>query len=125
LTPLGTINEQRLSEEMKGPTDLVSCKICLKDRCPIKQRYRSSNPTIQAITHEHVDNILQEEELFSNRWSSSIVLARKKDESTFFCIDYRCLNTVTEKNTYSLPRVNATLYNLRGAKYLSTIDLKS
>ena len=41
------------------------------------------------------------------------------------CIDFGRLNLVTEKDAYPLPQVNTILDNLRGATYLSTIDLKT
>lgn len=52
----------------------------------------------------------------TNSCSSSVVLARKKDGSYRFCIDYRKLNTVIEKDAYPLPQVNATLDKLMAAK---------
>ena len=42
-----------------------------------------------------------------------------------FCVDFRRLNTVTRKDEYPLPQVNATLDKVKGARYLSTIDLKN
>jgi len=58
-------------------------------------------------------------------WSSPVVIAKKKDGRPRFCIDFRKVNEVTEKDAYPLPQVEATLDKLRGAKYLSTIDLKN
>ena len=39
--------------------------------------------------------------------------------------DFRRLKSVTERDAYPLPQVNATLDKLRGARYLSTINLKN
>lgn len=49
---------------------------------------------------------------------------RKKDGKYRFCIDFRRVNEVTERDAYPLPHITATLEKLRGARYLSTLDLK-
>jgi len=60
----------------------------------------------------------------TSAWSSPIVIVRKKDGKPRFCIDFRKVNEVTNRDAYPLPHISATLDKLRGAKYLSTIDLK-
>jgi len=58
-------------------------------------------------------------------WSSPVVIVRKKGGGHRFCIDFHKLNAVSEKDAYPLPHITATLDKLRGAKYLSTLDLKN
>jgi hypothetical protein len=48
----------------------------------------------------------------------------KKDETWRLCIDYRALNQITIKNRYPIPRIDDLLEQLKGAKFLSNIDLK-
>ena len=42
-----------------------------------------------------------------------------------FCVDYRKLNDVTIKDSYPLPRIDNSIETLSGAKWFSTLDLKS
>ena len=58
-------------------------------------------------------------------WSSPIVLAKKKDGSVRFCIDYRKVNAITRKDAYPLPRIDETLDTLAGSKLYTTLDLKT
>ena len=58
-------------------------------------------------------------------WCSPAVLIPKRDGSTRFCIDYRRLNAVTIPNSNPLPRTDDTLSALGGAKWFSTLDLRS
>ena len=54
-----------------------------------------------------------------------VVLVRKKDGSTRFCIDYRKLNAATKKDSYPLPRTDTTLDAFGGSVWFSTLDLQS
>ena len=58
-------------------------------------------------------------------WASPIVLVQKKDGSSGFCVDYRKLNNVTQKDAYSLLRTDDTLSTLAGSQWFSTLDLVS
>lgn len=58
-------------------------------------------------------------------WASPVVLVRKKDNTTRFCIDYRKLNSVTKIDSYPLPRIADCFDSLSGSKMFSTMDLAS
>ncbi|KRX25366.1 Transposon Ty3-I Gag-Pol polyprotein [Trichinella nelsoni] len=58
-------------------------------------------------------------------WYSTVVLVRKKDGSSRFCINYRELNEVTWKDAQPLPRIDATFVALAGTKCFTTLDLAS
>ena len=55
-------------------------------------------------------------------WCNEVVLVWKKDGTLRFCIDFRCLNTHMKKDSYPIPKCPESLV---GARYFSTIDLKS
>jgi len=57
--------------------------------------------------------------------ASPVVLVRKKDSTSHFCVDYRKVNLVTHKDAYPLPRISDVLDTLAGSKLFSTLDLIS
>ena len=61
----------------------------------------------------------------SSPWASPVVLVPKKDGTLRFCIDYRRLNSVTQKDVYPLPRVDDILVALGESKFFSSLDLAS
>ncbi|GBM22683.1 Transposon Ty3-I Gag-Pol polyprotein [Araneus ventricosus] len=78
---------------------------------------------VERLVREMVDNVIIEES--SGPRASPIVLVKKKDGSTRFCVDYRKLNEITIRDIYPLPRLNDTLDALNGSQWFSTVDLKS
>lgn len=58
-------------------------------------------------------------------WSSPVVLVKKKSGETRFCVDYRKLNNVTIKNSWSSSNIDDMLTYLGNAKYFSSLDMYS
>lgn len=109
-----------------GCTHLVEHEI-ITDSPPIKQRYYPVSPMVQ----KHIDEELQKMldlgviQKSNSSWSSPIILVPKKEGGYRFCVDFRKLNGVTKKDAYPLPYVSAILDRLKGAKYLSSLDIKT
>ena len=58
-------------------------------------------------------------------WGAPILFVKNIDGTLRLCIDFRQLNKETIKNKYPLPRIDDLFDQLRGAKILSKIDLRS
>ncbi|GFW09580.1 retrovirus-related Pol polyprotein from transposon 412 [Trichonephila clavipes] len=110
-----------------GHTTVTQHRIDTADHPPIKQHPRrlpfAKQEEVGTLLREMQENDIIEPS--SSPWASPIVLVRKKDGSTRFCVDYRKLNDVTKKDSYPLPRIDDTLDTLSGHKWFSNLDLKS
>ena len=60
----------------------------------------------------------------SSKWSSPVVMVRKKD-GLRFCVDYRELNKITKRDIFPLPYVDNLLGQLGNSRYFTTLDLAS
>ena len=110
-----------------GRTALVKHSINTGTSAPIKCPPRRVAPARREEMQRAVDDLAAQGvvERSDSPWSSAVVLVKKKDGSQRFCVDYRALNDVTVKDSYPLPRIDDTLDALSGARWFSTLDLKS
>ncbi|GBN83301.1 Retrovirus-related Pol polyprotein from transposon 297, partial [Araneus ventricosus] len=115
------------SDSDVGRCNMTQHRINTGNHPPIKQYPRrlplAKKEEAERLVKEMVDNGIIEES--SGPWASPIVLVKKKDGSTRFCVDYRKLNEITIKDSYPLPRIDDTLDALNGSQWFSTLDLKS
>ena len=85
---------------------------------------RRTPSVFQGEDEMHLDKILAASVIRPSitDWASVPVLVRKKDESVRRCVDYRALNKVTIKDTYSLPLIEECLDTLAGNQWFSKLD---
>jgi hypothetical protein len=93
----------------------------------VNTRSRPYSPEEFSKLVEEVRKMLQQRIIRSStsRFSSGIVMVRKKDNTIRFCIDYRKLNSITIPDAYPLPRIDEIIDRLYGAKFFSKMDLRS
>ena len=94
---------------------------------PIRQSVRRLSPQRRSEVQQVLNDMLKNGvvERSTSPWASPIVLVRKKDGSTRFCVDYQKVNQITHKDAYPLSRIDATLDAMAGSKWFSTLDLLS
>ena len=94
---------------------------------PLRQPYRQQNPAVRREEMAQVQQMLSSNVIrpSNSPWASPVLMVRKKDGSLRFCVDFRQLNAATVKDAHPLPRIDDLLDALHGAKWFSTLDLKS
>ena len=116
-----------LDDSELGRTSVVCHSIDTGDRKPIKQQpYRT--PIVQRDTIKKMVDEMQKQSIVQpsrSPWASPVVLVPKKDGGLRFCVDFRCLNSITRKDVYPLPRVDDIFDTLDGACYFTSLDLAS
>ena len=115
------------SSRQLGRTTLMEHEVHTGQARPIFQYPRRLPYGKRAEAREIVEKMLKQGviEPSASPWSAPIVLVSKKDGSTRFCVDYRKLNEVTDRDPFPLPRIDETLDSLGGAQFFSTLDLCS
>ena len=110
-----------------GECNLVNHRIDLLDDVPFKQRHRRIPPSMIEEVRQHIEQLLAGGIIRPSKspWTSNVVLVRKKNGKLRLCVDYRMLNSRTVKYSFALPRMEEIFDCLHGAKYFTTIDMKS
>ena len=102
-----------LSEGERGKTDLIQMDIETGDARPIRQHprrmpYSAREEVARQLKKMQEMSVIQPSK---SPWSSPVVLARKKNGSQRFCVDYHKLNSVIKADTFPLPRIDNLLAN--------------
>ena len=106
-------------------THLQECELRLTTTEPVRVRPypipHSQRETVQKEVQMMLD--LGVIERSDSPYCSPIVLVRKKDGKTRFCIDFRRLNRLVEFDSEPMPDVNEIFSSLSDCQYFSKLDL--
>ena len=108
-----------------GQTNLAEHEIDTGSHKPVKQPPRRV-PIALADEERKAIADLREKGIIrpsSSPWASPLVLARKKNGKIRVCVDYRKVNSLTNKDAFPLPRVQDCLDTVAGSILFSTLDL--
>ena len=109
-----------------GCTDATEHVIKLTKSEPFKEQFWGITPPLIEEVREHIQEMLDGGAIrpSNSPWCNAVELVRK-DSTLRFCIDFRRLNVLTEKDSYSMPKMIDTMETMIGSKFFSTMDCKS
>ena len=123
---------QEFSGIVSQGEDYLGCTPFLKhtietDGPPLRRPYRRQNPAVRREEMAQVQQMLSNGVIrpSNSPWASPIVMVKKKVGSLRFCVDFRQLNAATVKGAHLIPRISDLLDTLHGARWFSTLDLKT
>ena len=124
---LSPLQQQQLNELFKEFQDVFSQGDEDLGNTPLLEHGIEQNPAVRREEMAQVQQMLSSNVIrpSNSPWASPVVMVRKKDGSLRFCVDFRQLNAATVKDAHPLPRIDDLLDALHGAKWFSTLDLKS
>ena len=97
------------------------------DEGTFKLPYHRIPPAMYDEVHKHLQEMLALDAIRVSQspYASRVVLIRKPNGQIRFCIDFRKLNAKTKRDAHALPRINEMFDSLYGARWFSSLDIKS
>ena len=108
-----------------GKTNLIKHSIRTdQNQQPINQRYRPLNPSLEPDLQRQIEKWLEHDviETSSSPWNFGLVAAPKKNGKIRWCVDYRALNQVSEKDSHPIGHIEDNLARLARSTIFSGID---
>ncbi|XP_013382645.1 uncharacterized protein LOC106153310 [Lingula anatina] len=116
---------QSIFTEKPGSTSLEEHSVTLVSKEPIRVKQYSLPYATRTIVHDEVKTMLDNDiiEPSNSPYNSPIVIVRKKDGSSRFCVDFRRLNAVTCFDTEPMGNAEDIIARLSDDVYYSKVDL--
>lgn len=113
------------SDTELGYMSAITHKINTGTAKPVRQPVRRTPLGFQGEEEKHLYAVFEAGVItpFASEWAAPVVLV-KKDGEVRWCVEY-CLNNLTVKDAYPLPKIKECLNVLGGATMFSTFDLQS
>ena len=108
-------------------TSAIEHEIRIENEEPFKEWFRCIPPPLLEEVCASLRDMLEAGaiRLSQSPWCNVVVLVWKKDSTLHFCIDFRCLNAHTKKDSYPLPQIQEALESMAGSAHFSSMDFKS
>ncbi len=124
---MSVLNEFKcIFSDVPSETNVLEHDIDVGDTKPIKQHAYRVNPEKRALLRKEVDYMLEHgiAEPSNSPWSSPCILVPKANTTNpRFCSDFRKLNSVTQPDSYPIPRIDDCVDRVGSARHVSKFDL--
>ena len=110
-----------------GCTSAIEHEIRIENSKPFKEQFQRIPPPLLEEVHALLRDMLEAGTIHPSQplWCNAVVLFRKKDGTLHFCVDFRCLNAWTKKDSYPLPHIQEVLESMAESAPFSSMDFKS
>ncbi|KII64311.1 Retrovirus-related Pol polyprotein [Thelohanellus kitauei] len=110
-----------------GLTNLTSHTIKLTSNKAIKVKPYRISIHLADVMEKQISEMLSSKVIrpSNSPYASPCILVAKKGGDHRLCVDFRKLNEITIRDEYPLPSIDWIIDNMHGARYFTTLDLKS
>ena len=92
-------------------------------QCPLYQMSKDQLLILRKTLTELLDNGFIR--VSNSPAAAPIIFVKKPSGRLRFCVDYCRLNEISQKDSYTIPRIDETLKTIAAAKYISKVDVIS
>ena len=109
-----------------GCTSAIEHEICIENSEPFKEQFWHIPPPLLEEVRTSLRDMLEAGAICPSQspWCNVVVLVWKKDGTLRFCMDFRCLNAHTKKDSYPLPCIQEALESMMGLAHFLSMDFK-
>ena len=110
-----------------GCTSDIEHEVHIENYEPFKERFRHIPSPLLEEVRAFLRDMLEAGVIHPSQspWCNTVVLVQKKDGTLLFCVDFRCLNAHTKKDSYPLSWIQDALESMVGSAHFSSMDFKS
>ena len=109
-----------------GCTDVICHRVKIDNPRPVYLSYhRAQGSDIRKEVDKQTNGMLADGIIVESEspYCSPIVMVKKKSGEWRYCVDLRKINSMTEKVSFPMPRIEDALRKLKKPKYFSSMDL--
>ena len=110
-----------------GCTSAIEHEICIENSEPSKEWFQLIPPPLLEEVRTSLRDMLEAGAicLSQSPWCNVVVLVQKKYSTLRFCVDFRCLDIQTKKDSYPLPHIQEALESMAWLAHFLSMDFKS
>ena len=122
-------NSDIFIENTRSPpkAHLVSHVIDTQKNLPVRDKMRRFSPDTMSEIEKQINEMVENGicRPSNSPWSSQVLLAKKKDGTMRFIVDYRKLNDITVRDDYPIPNMKDLIDDIKGSKFFTCMDMPS